>query len=296
MTNLHQRLLLFVVAIPGLLALILFLPGFNYLAFNILVLLCALGLAFESAMVVGLFPDTQSSGTLHKSLRMAGIVILGSAGPLCAFLFTQGVLGPGWFPLIGTVLILGVFITQVIRTQTSSLDDTLHRVLSYVFILIYPGLGFAYLGAITTLNEANWLLLLFLGAVFGNDSAAYVFGFLFGRWSSHPVKVSPKKTMIGFLGGLLAGIGAFALTAALRPQLFPAGMGSAIILGAVVAVVVILGDLFESALKRSAHLKDSGNIIPGRGGLLDSLDSLVFAAPIFYYGYLLSQHPTVLFP
>jgi phosphatidate cytidylyltransferase len=71
------------------------------------------------------------------------------------------------------------------------------------------------------------------------------------------------------------------------PTLFPGTPGSRVVFGAIAGMVVIIGDLVESALKRSAAAKDSGTLIPGRGGILDSIDSPIFLAPAFYYLYRL---------
>ena len=93
--------------------------------------------------------------------------------------------------------------------------------------------------------------------------------------------VSPNKSLAGFAGGLLGSL----LAALISYYLFPrAGIGSLAALlftGLCVGVTVILGDLVESALKRSAGVKDSSSFIPGRGGILDSFDSLLFSAPLF---------------
>ena len=99
--------------------------------------------------------------------------------------------------------------------------------------------------------------------------------------------VSPNKSRIGFLGGFLASPAVVVLFSYLLRDLVTVSTVRAILFGVVVGAAAILGDLVESALKRSASIKDSGQIIPGRGGLLDSIDSPLFAAPFFYYGFVL---------
>src|SRR5262249_17221782 len=105
-------------------------------------------------------------------------------------------------------------------------------------------------------------------------------GHAFGRHRLAPT-ISPGKTIEGGVGGVLGGIaGALLMCRFGLPDLPLAHVAS---LGAVAAVLGIAGDLFESMLKRWAGVKDSGRLFPGHGGMLDRLDSLLFAAPVIYY-------------
>jgi phosphatidate cytidylyltransferase len=125
----------------------------------------------------------------------------------------------------------------------------------------------------------NWLFVIML-IVMTNDSAAYYSGSAFGKNRLYPL-VSPKKSIEGALGGLVGSLcGTFLAKFTFFPQLTVA---DAIITALVVGVVGQAGDLFESLLKRSCGVKDSGTLIPGHGGVLDRLDSILFAAPITYY-------------
>jgi phosphatidate cytidylyltransferase len=112
-----------------------------------------------------------------------------------------------------------------------------------------------------------------------SDSAQYYTGRAFGRRPLAPT-ISPKKTREGAIGGILFGTLAFTIGARL---VFPAEPPLLVILvGASISALGIVGDLFESLLKRSAGVKDSGSIIPGHGGVLDRIDSWLFAAPVYY--------------
>lgn len=115
------------------------------------------------------------------------------------------------------------------------------------------------------------------------DTSSYIFGKLFGRHVIAP-SISPGKTWEGFAGGIT---GALALTFLLsRSEIFPfSNTYPGYLLGLVLAIFAFLGDLFESKLKRQAGLKDSGSFIPGHGGILDRIDSFLFAAPAFYFVY-----------
>jgi phosphatidate cytidylyltransferase len=125
----------------------------------------------------------------------------------------------------------------------------------------------------------RWFLLLLLG-VFATDTGAYAVGRLFGRHKLAP-RVSPAKTIEGAIGGLLFGAGAivaldYLLGLPHKPILIVA-------LGLAVGVAAELGDLAESVVKRRLGVKDMGHLFPGHGGVLDRLDSLLFAGAVLYY-------------
>ena len=125
----------------------------------------------------------------------------------------------------------------------------------------------------------QWLFVVML-IVMTNDSAAYYSGSAFGKHRLYPL-VSPKKSIEGAIGGLIGSLcGTLLAKLTFFPQLtFTDAVATALVVG----VVGQSGDLFESLLKRSFGVKDSGTIIPGHGGVLDRLDSILFAAPITYY-------------
>jgi phosphatidate cytidylyltransferase len=127
--------------------------------------------------------------------------------------------------------------------------------------------------------------------VIANDSLAWVFGILFGKNNRNFIAASPNKSIAGFVAGLAASTLVGMGIALLFPKIFMsarfAPLVSGVILGVLTGIAGMLGDLAESALKRSAGVKDSGFIIPGRGGVLDSIDSLAFAAPVYYVVYRL---------
>lgn len=124
------------------------------------------------------------------------------------------------------------------------------------------------------------LLLFFFMVVMGSDTGAYYTGRTFGRHKLAP-KVSPGKTWEGAVGGMVASL---LLAIAAHYWFFPElPLKFALPLAAVMNVLGVLGDLTESALKRGAGAKDAAQILPGHGGLLDRLDSLLFNAPVIYY-------------
>ena len=130
---------------------------------------------------------------------------------------------------------------------------------------------------------AGWLLVALM-IVWAADSGAYFAGRKFGRRKLAP-RISPNKTVEGLLGGLLAGL-VVALAGALLLGT-PATQLWAVVLVALIAVLFsVVGDLFESLLKRQVGMKDSGNLIPGHGGLLDRVDGVIAALPVFAIGQI----------
>jgi phosphatidate cytidylyltransferase len=150
------------------------------------------------------------------------------------------------------------------------------------FATLYVGAGAA---AMIGLRAIGWETVLFLlGIVWAGDSAAYYVGTKLGRRRLAPV-VSPKKSWEGFWGQVVAGAIFGAVLALLLPRVpgTPAvAAASGALLGAVLSVVAVVGDLVESTFKRSCAVKDSGGLLPGHGGLLDRLDSLLYASPVLY--------------
>ncbi len=136
----------------------------------------------------------------------------------------------------------------------------------YLLRAIYPASGFFFL---LFLLMCNW----------ASDTAAYFTGLTLGKTKLAPA-VSPKKTIEGACGGVIGAI----FTALALTSFAPAGSTVAYaILGGLISMVGQLGDLAESALKRFAGIKDSSNLIPGHGGILDRFDSVLMTAPMAYY-------------
>jgi phosphatidate cytidylyltransferase len=146
-----------------------------------------------------------------------------------------------------------------------------------LFPALYVGLPVGAMVGIRSGGGPRVLFLLML-TVIVSDTAQYYTGRLFGRRPLAPL-TSPKKTVEGALGGFMFGTAAFAVVAAWwLPIAIPLRIG----LGLTIVALGIAGDLFESMLKRSAGVKDSSALIPGHGGVLDRIDALLFAAPVYY--------------
>jgi len=152
------------------------------------------------------------------------------------------------------------------------------RIALYVFAPIYLGFLLRFIYLLRDRPPGFYLLILFLLGTFASDTVAYFVGKLWGERRIFP-KISPGKTLEGTLFSPLGGIAGAVFTAFIFQQpLLPV-----IPLGFLISIFALVGDLFESIFKREAQQKDSSKLIPGHGGFLDRLDSLLFTAPVVYF-------------
>jgi phosphatidate cytidylyltransferase len=129
-----------------------------------------------------------------------------------------------------------------------------------------------------------WAVMAVLFTVFAADTGAFFVGRAFGRHRMAPA-ISPKKSWEGLVGGLVAAVGmAFVILYKDRNEFLT--IPQSLVLGLVIAIAAVLGDLFESAIKRDLDVKDSGNLLGGHGGVLDRLDSLLWAGPAAFFTIL----------
>lgn len=155
---------------------------------------------------------------------------------------------------------------------------TVYESVASIFPVVYIGLPLGALAAVRAIAGREAVLLLMLTIVI-SDTAQYYCGRTFGRRPLAPA-ISPKKTLEGAIGGLLFGTAAMLIGGR---WVFPeASLPLLALVSAAIAALGMVGDLFESLLKRSAGVKDSSQIIPGHGGVLDRIDSWLFAAPVYY--------------
>lgn len=203
--------------------------------------------------------------------------------PLCVILALIGVffVPVTYIMLSGLVFWLMALLLVILYPKWSACwgKSKVVRGLMGIFVLIPCLVAINYIRNLTT---GPYILLYLLVLIWGADSGAYVVGRLFGK---HPLapKVSPGKTWQGFLGAMVTTllIVFFALNIFKTPYYLWSGV---LLLSLVTVLFSILGDLFESMLKRNANLKDSGKLLPGHGGILDRIDSLTAAAPLFALG------------
>jgi phosphatidate cytidylyltransferase len=156
---------------------------------------------------------------------------------------------------------------------------TIHEAAVDLVAPLYIGAPLGMLVALQTLSGPKATLLL-MATIVVSDSAQYYTGRAFGRRPLAPT-ISPKKTVEGAIGGVVFGALFMAVAMTYAFPLTPVVVR--LLLGLVVVCLGIVGDLFESRLKRVAGLKDSSALIPGHGGVLDRIDALLFAIPVFYF-------------
>jgi phosphatidate cytidylyltransferase len=189
-----------------------------------------------------------------------------------------------WPGMPGGILIDVALLSAVVVISASALSapagsrPAVVEAATSIFPALYIGLP---IGAIVALRDApgTEALLLLVAVVILSDTGQYYTGRLFGTRPLAP-SISPGKTVEGAIGGFVAGAAAAMIIG--RWWLSAVGPLPRALLGATVAAAGIAGDLFESQLKRNAGVKDSSALIPGHGGVLDRIDSWLFAGPIYY--------------
>jgi phosphatidate cytidylyltransferase len=156
---------------------------------------------------------------------------------------------------------------------------------AFAFGIPYLGLPVASLCQLQ--RQDPWLVFLLLAIVWLGDTAAYWVGSLWGRRRLAP-RVSPKKTWEGAAAGFAVGLASTVVWSLAHLSRVD---GRILAVGAATAVAAQLGDLVESIFKRGVHIKDSGHILPGHGGVLDRADALLFAAPVLWVGLVATGFP-----
>jgi phosphatidate cytidylyltransferase len=274
MNNTLTRLAMFCVGIPLLLAIILYLPHYNHALLAIMALVFVSGASLELTAMFERrgFPVTKIFFVANSIIPALSIYVCSIVNP--SYVYSIAFIATAIITTIGTIPFAFV-------STEKRLADVLPRFATTMAAAAYPGLGASCIMLIiTSTREASVAIIFFAMLTLSNDSLAWLFGMAFGKRRGI-VYVSPNKSLVGFLAGLSASI----IASLLGPFFFPATIAwrplFLVFLGFAIGIANILGDLFESALKRSTGVKDSGDIMPGRGGFLDSFDNLLFASPFF---------------
>lgn len=169
-------------------------------------------------------------------------------------------------------------VATLIWRVADGLAGALRDVGAGALILLYPCLLAGFAALMLAEPQGQWRILVFILITISSDIGGYAFGVLFGKHPMAP-KLSPKKSWEGFAGSVLscAAVGAIVI-----PLTLDGLWWQGAILGALTAPVATIGDLIESSLKRNLGIKDMSNILPGHGGLMDRLDSLVLVIPLMW--------------
>lgn len=277
--NIIDRLLVFVIGLPLTLASVFLFPWYNHLILNILV------------TVFSAFGALEFADMLRKKKpgpRKIEALIYGGLPPLATTLYVS-LDRAGWLPAAAVLLCAASALIICAFSSAEKLEEAAGRLTACISVIIYPGSFLACIILMSVFSHSTELIIVFLCTVLINDASAWLFGMLFGRRNRGFVAASPNKSVAGFIGGFLGSMVLCVASSLLWPEIFAAARFSAItsgiILGLTTGLAATTGDLAESALKRGSGIKDSGFIIPGRGGILDSVDSISFAAPIFLIVY-----------
>ena len=270
------RILTAAVALPILIAAII-LPLWWREAVWVFVAIAGLALA------AGLFEFY----SLTKKLELkadAGVGYLGAAVLFTAFALDAPAKAPDL-----VLMAVVVFLIVLLITQTFRFTKDFSKMLTGVGVTALGVMYVAFLGGFLVATRVGFentsglsthLLAYFFLVIFASDIGAYFAGRAFGKHKLAPT-ISPGKTVEGLIGGLIAAAAASALATFWFFPILP--FQFSIPLAIVLAAVGVLGDLTESAMKRGSGSKDAASILPGHGGFLDRLDSLLFGAPILYY-------------
>ncbi|GLW04916.1 hypothetical protein Misp01_00460 [Microtetraspora sp. NBRC 13810] len=216
------------------------------------------------AVAVGIGVSEMAGAVAQRGIKVPTVIV--QAG--LAAMLAAGYWG-------GPASLLGVFVMLVLvllawRMFQGS-DGYVRDASAGVLIAVYPALLAAFVGLLLSPQDGPHRIVVFVAVTVASDIGGYFAGVLFGRHPLAPV-ISPKKTWEGFAGSAIAcmAVGAWLVTWLLHGAIWQGAL-----IGAVVVVLATMGDLIESVIKRDLGIKDLGSVLPGHGGLMDRLDSLV---------------------
>ncbi|MGA9573435.1 MAG: phosphatidate cytidylyltransferase [Lysobacterales bacterium] len=244
--------------------------------FLILLAIVLLGGSWEYVRLAGVSGRPEAYGLVALQAVIFGVLF-----------WYRNAWAPGivWYLSICCAAWLVLFIRLPVYQQ-DALPDSQYRAISMASAILSVTSCWFALGWLRFQPEGSWLILLLLLIVWAADTGAYFAGRAFGKRKLAP-RISPGKTQAGLLGGLALAVLIAMLATRLMPFkiIEPVGL---VLLTLVTALVSVGGDLMISMHKRTSGFKDSGSILPGHGGILDRVDSLLAAAPFFALGLLVA--------
>jgi len=221
--------------------------------------------------------NQQSGVNIITITGIVGAVILF----ITSFLFASGRIQYPGYSVYGIYIVL-VLVAELFRKQ----ENPIHNWAYFLTGQIMVALPFALLNYIYFIDSMNGsagnplLLIAVFATIWVNDTGAYIFGITLGKHRMFE-RISPKKSWEGFVGGALTALVSGYVFSLVIPEI---SLLNWLIFSEIVVVFGTLGDLLESLMKRTVHVKDSGDVIPGHGGLLDRFDSMLLVAPaVFIY-------------
>ncbi len=271
MSSIKQRLFTTILGVPSLLIVIFLLPQFKHLAFAIV------ATAFILLGTKEIYAIIKTKFNIKPNLPYYFSAFL----PISAWISTITNLN-NLVDLVFVFLLIASFTLEIYEGSKTedNFESSFSKIALNGFSLLYPGYLLSFIIKLNCFESVSALYALFLLAVFSNDIFAYVFGMLFGKKSRGFIKASPNKSIVGFLGGIFSSVIISVITTIVLN--IPLSIIESLIIGFSLSMSANIGDLIESVLKRSTRVKDTGTFIPGRGGALDNIDSLITSAPLFY--------------
>jgi len=193
---------------------------------------------------------------------------------LTSFFYASGIIQYPGYSVYGLFVVV-VLVIELFRKKENPLHNWAYFIMGQIMI----ALPFSLLSYILYIDTYNPLILIAVFAtVWVNDTGAYIFGITFGKHRMFE-RISPKKSWEGFIGGAITALASGYVFSLLIPEI---SLIHWLIFSELVVVFGTLGDLLESLMKRTVHVKDSGDVIPGHGGLLDRFDSLLLVSPAIF--------------
>ena len=269
----QQRLVMFVIGVPAIILPAYCLPHYKFLVFHIEIILTSIIATVEMQHLF-----YKRFGTSFSSVIIS---TLGSLILISGYFMNWGLSTWGTIIALYLFAFFVLFLKEFIASFRGDFDLVLHRLSAGIFTLTYPWFFAIFFSRFVSLPSPRYAISLFFLIVFFCDSSSWLFGKFLGSGNRGVFVVSPNKSIAGFIGGYL---GSTFITI-IAYYLFPTmgiSLFQIVMLAIFTTTAAIAGDLVESMLKRACNVKDSGSLILGRGGILDSMDSLLFAAPVFY--------------
>lgn len=269
-SSLKTRILTAVVALPIIVCSILFLPHYHFLAFGMIII---------AVNIIGTWE--LHTNILKKKIDVPVTGFLGVLLPVIELINNHYIHFDGLVAFALAAFLGFAFLVEVIHGAKDNFFTSIERISATCLTLCYPSLFMVYAIRLCFLYSKPNAIIIFLCIVFGSDSLAYFSGLFFGKNNKGFVKCSPNKSIAGFIGGTLGISLIMALVVAFFPKALDVTPLKMFLIALPTSIFGTFGDLFESMLKRSAGVKDAGVAVPGRGGMLDCIDSLSIAIPIY---------------
>ena len=256
------RIISSIVSLPILLAIIYFGTPFHFF------------LLLEFAIFIGLYE-------FYRMIEKGGLGCYKWAGIILGILLSLAIFKGAYINLVIAASVIILFIIRIFEGNTDK-AKALPYISNTIFGIVYVSFLMSYLGVIRASGDNGRELIFFVLLItWMGDTTAYYGGKGFGKHKLAPA-ISPKKTVEGAIIGLIGSIVGAIIA---KSWFLDISILNAIAAGILIGVFGQFGDLSESIIKRNLQVKDSGGIIPGHGGILDRVDSLLFSAPVFYYYY-----------